>query len=77
MLTVESDWIDRCNDLIRDRARSLHHFPFCHRSTHRHGEFAIANWADALRVDWWNNWNLKFRGLRERREALRQKALVM
>src|ERR1035437_1470446 len=62
---------------MRDRARSLRHFLFAIAPHIPTANFAIANWADALRLDWWTNWNLKFRGLLERRAALRQKAFVM
>jgi hypothetical protein len=59
------------------RARSLRHSFFAIAPLIPTANFAIANWEDALPLDWWTNWNLKFRGLLERRAALRQKAFVM
>ena len=47
--------------------------PFCPCSTHPYGEFCNRKLGGRLRLDWWTNRNLKFRGLLE----LRQKAFVM
>jgi hypothetical protein len=34
---------------------------------------AIANWADALRLDWWTNWNLSSAGWKEARRFAKRR----